>query len=579
MAVLQSLPFHIVLSIVDSMLSSSAPGYFTSPNTALPILHTCQALRTAFLKRTCSTVLLELGKSATPSYRHPQCAAVISPLTHTTAPLVTTFLIESRSWNYIVTGNGLAWILSAGELCFSSARALEFQVGDCVFERTLTDAEISTSIVNIEAFLRNAKKMAPHVRSVQVRLGKVLFALTKQHHREAVSSAVAEVMRGVRSVGFDEDSRSMISIDLTPKDLAGLTDFKYEFRGGGHAWFAEIVRHNAGTLRSLRVKDAPRNSALELLSQSHGPVVYPVLETLVLENVRSPDGRGRALGNGALGEPMGSSSSRASVAHFPALRTLRVTDMYPFPNNVLLQGRNTTLEHLEIPVARYAAWPDIRYPPFDHSELHGLKTLVVQNTQSQAHFVHADGGRSNSTEASVVAYLRSLLSHSSAVKRVDYGGQVPKGQLCPLLGDGALQSIRVLTAGQTSMSFSRLVRLLQRTPQLRRLTIGLDNKEPEIDGVEATRIQEYIATNLSPLNGSVVHMELNMGFGTPACFLARIVGLLAIGCPGLSTFEYWPGRRSDLRRELEQLAEKPPYSAYAGRLRAFVARALFDNGR
>ncbi|KAJ1720871.1 hypothetical protein LPJ53_004543 [Coemansia erecta] len=576
MATLQSLPYHIVLSIVDCMLSSNPEGYFTNRDTALPIIHTCQALRTAFLERTCSTVLLELGRSAAPSYRHPQCTAVISPLTHSTSQMVRTFVIDSRSWNYIVTGSGLAWIHSAGELCFGSARLLEFQVGDCVFERTLTDAEISSSIVNIEAFLRNAKKMAPNVRSVQVRLGKVLFALTKQHHRDAVSSAVAEVTRGVRSVGFDEDSRSMISIDLTPKDLAGLTDFKYEFRGGGHAWFAEIVRHNAGTLKSLRVKDAPRNSALSLLHRSGSPVVYPVLETLVLENVRSPDGQGGAAVPGAPAFVDGSRSG--PVAHFPALRTLRVTDMYPFPSNVLLQGRNTTLERLEIPVARYAAWPDIRYPPFDHSELLSLKTLVVQNTQSQAHFVPADGSN-GSEEDSVVAYLRSLLCHSAAVRRVDYGGQVPKGRLCSLLGEAALQSIRELTAGQTSVGFSKLVQLLQKAPQLRRLTIGLDNKEPEIDGVEATRIREYIETHLSPLNSSLVRLELNMGFGTPACFLARIIGLLAIGCPGLATFEYWPGRRGDLRRELGQLAETAPYSAYAGRLRAFVARALFDNGR
>ncbi|KAJ1863696.1 hypothetical protein LPJ73_000461 [Coemansia sp. RSA 2703] len=573
MTVLQLLPFHIVLSIVDFMLSSNPEGYFADVDTALSVIHASHALRTAFLKRTCSTVLLELGKSTTPSYRHPLCAAAISPLTHNTAHLVRKFVIESRSWNYIVTGSALAWIRMTGELCFVSAHSLEFHVGDCVFERTLTDEEITSSIVNIEEFLRNAKQMAPNVRSVQVRLGKVLFALTKQYHREAVSSAVAVVMRGVRSVGFDEDSRSMISIDLTPKDLTGLTDFKYEFRGGGHAWFAEIVRHNAGTLRSLRIKNASRNSALALLHQDGCPVVYPALETLVLENVRSSDGRGEE-GQLVMSGSRGN-DNRGLVAHFPVLKTLRVTDMYPFPHNVLLQGVNTTLEHLEIPVARYAAWPDVKYPSFEHSALHGLKTLLVQNTQSQLHFVPA-GGSSSSEADSATTYLHSLLSHSAHVRRVEYGAKVAKGRICALLGDTALQSIRVLKVGQTSVGFSTIVQLLQSTPQLRRLTIGLDNKEPEIDGVEATRMQEYIDAHLSPLNSSVVHMELNMGFGTPACFLARIVGLLAIGCPGLGTFEYWPGRRSDLRRELERLIETAPYSAYAGRLRAFVDRALFD---
>ncbi|KAJ1960376.1 hypothetical protein GGI12_003831 [Dipsacomyces acuminosporus] len=133
-------------------------------------------------------------------------------------------------------------------------------------------------------------------------------------------------------------------------------------------------------LEYLHVKFVRIQACAGIIQDGDGkPVVYPRLQTLILDVLGAYDDdelRFRELPRGA---------------PFPSIRTLVCKYAYPFANNVLLRGCQTTLETLVLAVdPQTAGWlfPDssssyeLRYPLSQYAQLSTLEIQVITRSGS-----------------------------------------------------------------------------------------------------------------------------------------------------------------------------------------------------
>ncbi|KAJ2909065.1 hypothetical protein GGI21_002255, partial [Coemansia aciculifera] len=330
----QLIPPDVVRTILEYV--AKLDGFRTRLRAHLPLLWVSRNFRDVTYSYYCSLCCVDIkitGATCTPTWplwpKHLQ--KLDRPLSHASKGLKIVAGLPS-----VYSGDALESLVSTltDVQSLSLIRKVYLEL-DIMSNEPAYKGETSTIETHIRAFVKQLKRLAPSVVSVDV---LTCDSLQGRHKRETglhFGYLLSRLFRLCRRVKFSciKTAKRASNQELNINRNLTHIDFRMNY---GRPAMLQMIRQNAPTLISLLL-DLPKNADLSGLFRSSGSsyVVYPKLHSLKFTAWED-----RFIDTTQLKFP--------GAVPFPGLRRLTMECYYMFIDDVVLKGNAATLEYLQI---------------------------------------------------------------------------------------------------------------------------------------------------------------------------------------------------------------------------------------
>ncbi|KAJ2337131.1 hypothetical protein GGI00_000431 [Coemansia sp. RSA 2681] len=552
----QLLPQHVVKMIVDHVASNSRRGFVDSH-------YSPYNFRAFVHARFCDKYELDIDehgdKVVAKRSSWPDSDRELGyPTHHLASKLDISLHLQS-----IFTGEALQLLSSApyDGCAFPLVRALSIDINIVILgEANLDGSDDSLTgernvycpdiAANITAFVSRLKEMAPASGKLNTTHTGSVGGLLE--HRNANFMDLAQ-----RLFSFDEkraetayykDSLDCY-VDLRP--ISDLAHIGYSIESESDA-VIPLIRRSAQTLRTLGVCafNVPDISGLIRDPDGGGHVEYPRLNRLttcvIFDSAASQD----LVFNGAV--------------PFPRLRRLCIVGDYPFADDVLFRGNNSSLVSFSVVLQPATVAMLKRYnvfTPTSHPELQYINISSPLRHPSSPF----------TTAAAYVGFGLSIAPKAS-VRVVSGLAEIRSTISLALSLFGNHASIQVLDFFVVRMSFWDAFDLIKSLPLLSDLYASAPAIAEPSHGVTAADLPDHVRLTYAPMNQRFRCWHFRLSSPTNYAELATHMLLLALACPNFDYVAMEVHSREPFMKAMREKIAEPGFSDYAPRLQ----RLLFD---
>ncbi|KAJ2745399.1 hypothetical protein GGI20_002201 [Coemansia sp. BCRC 34301] len=240
------------------------------------------------------------------------------------------------------------------------------------------------------------------------------------------------------------------------------------------------------------------------------------------------------------------------IVPFPALTCLRVGMPYPFSDDVMFRGNNTTLEYLSLIISGSTV------NVLNDSRVFGNKHGCLRSVKIDEDFRLID--LALVPEATLNKVLCNMIgsAHKLTVSFTMAGKYLTAA--APVNG---FQSVRVLWAGIINFSLYEILSLLKAFPALAALRCHVNGVGAELEHAAAENLPDYVATTYSKAGGNLQAWSIPGYHGITHSSVAEFVMLIALACPQLTRVNLGPGDGAVFADKVSEALATEPYSKYA----------------
>ncbi|KAJ2237279.1 hypothetical protein H4R99_005087 [Coemansia sp. RSA 1722] len=596
---LQTLPQHIVESIMQYALNTTDRFAHLDPGPAEFFLRSCRVFRQAYLKRMCSTAYINktgcrfTETESTDPFDYLQPPVLWYP--DLVKKVKVDFWKREKSLEYVCEAGKQ---LASGEyatMSFDAARVLTVAVhitdgyrdgrsgdeesdeseepdesnidesaeSDISYTSTATDGvdrsrhdpRYISNIKDISQIIMRVREMVPNIHTVQLYCRVYAEADWTLENQQGLRTLVADLLCNIPCVVYREYGR----LDDTPARLdpglfANLTRFAYS-NNRDQGWKLEIVRRNCLTLQQLSVKGLGSSQVDGFLRTGTAQMlVYPQLKELELE-----------------WQGCYKASDTDNVIYFPVLQKLTVSNCLPILCKPFFNSF-ATLGYLDISVYDTGDDPLLRFKGLDNCRLDNLKMLRINCGVVHLQHIHmADPLLVRETQL-----IQTLFSLAPGLRTLCYSlpfGQHSCQHLHDVLNVFIPPNLTRINLGMSKLSLSNFILLLQNAPMLISLEFSPKSEKFDLKQILiSAQKQKLLNNSVVKIDVNHVHLYQNVG-----CLVATVFTLV-VACPRFSKLSVYSSLPYDhVKTVLLGQAAKQPYKAYKDVIKSVCARmSSFD---
>ncbi|KAJ2352053.1 hypothetical protein GGH92_001487 [Coemansia sp. RSA 2673] len=372
---LQLLPERLVQDIVRYVTSTSRlqfEGINHNPRDCgellLPLLCVCHNFREVVYSHFCRQYRLDqVDKQKSGFSTWPKGPRRIEDLGNNALGL-TRELVIYLDLHSVYTGKALEELVRhlSDDPMFPRVRRLTFIMSWLADERQVDSAETSMED-NIGAFVQRVRQIAPSVNLIDVQPGVDSVGVQRVAH--FFGNVISQLSQLTRRISFFSVA-TRIPMELPVDTVHDLVHFNYytlDDNIDNHVRAMQVARQSAATLQYLRFNANTRTGLSNLFwdSDSGSYFNYPCLLSLVL---------GIWTFSPVLLPPVA-----RGVVLFPRLSDLKMTNTYPFSDDLPFRGNVATLRYLHIVATREVCDILRQYEVFSSTSHSELKRVEIES--------------------------------------------------------------------------------------------------------------------------------------------------------------------------------------------------------
>ncbi|KAJ2067316.1 hypothetical protein GGI08_001439 [Coemansia sp. S2] len=312
-----------------------------------------------------------------------------------------------------------------------------------------------------------------------------------------------------------------------------------------------LVHKCANTLQYLHIGIC---NAKSLVFDTNGhAVVYPSLHHLELY----PGGHNTSI-------------ERVSVPNavpFPILRTLNMSMLYPFADDVMFRGNCDTLVRLKMSIIYETVLMLNNSKPFESGYVN-RRSVVVDGVWGDDSLAGIPGATMSKFMANLVGSARRLQSDNTLLVNT-LASVVPQGH--------EFEFVKELDAYKAKLPLFNILRILQVLPSLVELRCGAFGLGPELAHIAVEDLPDHMASTYRDRGKNLQIWKLSVAHSSRDLHVSEYAMLLALACPTLHSVKLADIPLSDFKPRITDALQSGPYSKYASQLnRLLDVKQLFE---
>ncbi|KAJ1921615.1 hypothetical protein LPJ71_001291 [Coemansia sp. S17] len=517
----------------------------------MPLLWVCNNFRTDVYARFCRSYGLQVaGHTNAVRGMRTSWPVCLKQLDYPTQHLASELTIFVDIWS-ICSGHALD-ILSCAPYngcAFPMVRKIKFYFNPPPPSKPHGDdsSDKQKIQVNISAFVRQIKQLAPMLREIGVSINLYSFDPPRTNDWW-FDNLVTELFQVANRIEYESPSMAT-RMTLLPDQLYRLTHIHYSATiNGGNEQILQLARQNSSTLQSLTITLQGITNISGLIQCPNGGYVsYPCLHTLKAKQWMNPGISQRPVFSSAL--------------PFPALRYLGIGYDYPFDDDSIFRRNAATLECLEMMLSQATtAMLNTHnvFTPSSHPRLKSVKLTQMSDLVPNQF-------------ASAAECMRFMLSIApgASVREINIRSTGPELQSALLLF-GEYASIQALALPGSRLSLWDAIDLIKSLPLLSDLLTLPPCLEPLPAGVAADNFLAYSLARFNPINSPFCCWQLGPHSSISSLETVECMLLLALICPSFGHVTPPIGDRVKFMAAMTDMVVKDKFKPHYPRLQRLL---------
>ncbi|KAJ2755690.1 hypothetical protein GGI19_001443 [Coemansia pectinata] len=564
----QLFPSLVVELVVDYVASSSGRSVKESKNDdthrlpLIPLLWVCRNFRDIVYSRFCTVYELDLSSSPVKA-GWSSWPTRLRKMARPAYRLASVVVLRLDQWS-MFSGEARELLsnnqYSRGSIPNARLLTLEFVSGRTHTASYLGDTEI---IANIIRFAEHLWQMAPAITEVKLpgrdfsgRVRKIdtrhfINLALKLYQYEHVATPLRNPFNFIEA-GISD----LVTLDC---NLDSSLSRRYSVDNDSYAYFLQLTRQNASTLRSLIVNVGSVKNVSSLVRDAGGNYAeYPSLHTLKLCGPRIECDIYNMSRDRPLLPPVDIAKLPVfpDATPFPRLLQLHISISYPFGDDTLFRGNAARLKYLDIQI--YPATVDIlrKYALFTPASHPHLQLVYIDH---MANFQVSPFASPKER----MQFLLSIGPHAPVRKIYDIYSKPQFKKIVSLFADHTC--IQTLSLPGTCMEFKHIIILVKSLPLLKELCTNAPCFDSIPTCVALPTAPAVVVAMYAPVGARLRRWH----FGGKGKYdeIAKCVLLLALVCPNLDDIDASIFSDGEFVRKLQNVYYTQGFESHATRLK------------